>query len=90
MAKYRETQFAGKLFQDQREKVIERDESCVVCGNEDAKTVHHIVPRSEFETGEEAHALNNLVLVCNTPCHWELEDLEPEQQRAEYLTEEDV
>jgi 5-methylcytosine-specific restriction endonuclease McrA len=68
-----------------RRQVRRRDEVCQNCGEDgqDGRLeVHHIVPFRLFdqsnETGKrDAHALENLVLLCR-PCHMEAEhgDLE--------------
>jgi hypothetical protein len=68
----------GKGWQSFRKEVIERDgEQCVRCGM-DREThfeqygrdlsVHHIIPRSEFDDVEEANSLENTITVC-AACH---------------------
>lgn len=78
---YYDSRFDGKFYQEQREEIKDRDGECVICGNEDANTVHHIIPRSEFEKAENAHDEENLLLVCKTPCHWDLEEMSVEEQQ---------
>lgn len=59
----------GRNWRTQRQKAIDRDESCVICGSEQIH-VHHIVPRRfifhhPFLTLEEhANTLDNLVCLC--------------------------
>ena len=59
-----------------RDRVRERDEVCQQCehdGSDDQLEVHHIIPVRLFRESphvrlEDAHALENLVLLCG-PCH---------------------
>lgn len=80
MTTYYEEKFDGKFWQDQRQRVIDRDGSCVVCKDEDANTVHHIIEQRSFDSEENAHDMDNLLLCCHQ-CHWVLEDMEVEEQR---------
>ena len=55
-----------------RPTVLDRDEhECQNCGATDEEVslnVHHIVPVEEFDDMDEAHDLDNLILVCKG-CH---------------------
>jgi hypothetical protein len=79
-----ENKKGGQYYQEQREKVIERDGGCVACGDHSANTVHHIIPRRKFESKFNAHALDNLVLVCKESCHWKLENMDIETQQSKF------
>jgi 5-methylcytosine-specific restriction endonuclease McrA len=81
MTTYYENRLTGKYWQDQRQAVLNRDGGCVKCGNDDAKTVHHIIPCREFDSEEAAHDLTNLLTVCPHSCHWEIEDMSVEEQK---------
>jgi len=71
----------GHLWPEYRDKVMSRDEVCQRCGtevvggstNEDDATVHHITPVDSFDTYEEAHHMENLVLLCRS-CHGKVEN----------------
>lgn len=58
-----------------RRAVLNRDEVCQGCGSEDDLHVHHITPAREFDNIDEAHELDNLVLLC-ARCHNRWEGLE--------------
>jgi len=68
-----------------RKKVLNRDEQqCRYCkipaedideGREGGLHIHHIIPRSEFESQEHADSLSNLVTLCPS-CHRRWEKLE--------------
>jgi len=64
--------YYGENWHSQRRKALERDNhTCRVCGMEEdgrEHDVHHITHRREFDTVEEANALNNLITLCK-PCH---------------------
>jgi len=74
--------YYGKLWNQQREKAIERDgEQCVDCGmsrhehyeeRDKDLEVHHIQPFRTFNDSEKANKLSNLVTLC-TMCHRERE-----------------
>jgi 5-methylcytosine-specific restriction endonuclease McrA len=54
-----------------RESIVERDEVCQDCeddGSDKLMDVHHKTPLREFEDLDEAHADENLVLLCRS-CH---------------------
>jgi len=50
-----------------RDKILERDKCCKICGNTKANVIHHIKPFESFED----HAEENLVLLCRS-CHQSL------------------
>lgn len=56
----------GGLWNDIREKVLERDDhECQECGSEDVRLeVHHIKPIREFEDPQNAHYMENLITLC--------------------------
>lgn len=66
----------GKKFKQNRRKVLENDNGCVVCGDSSDDVgsknihVHHIKPRRKFlldgEILPEANKINNLVTLCST------------------------
>jgi len=64
--------YYGENWHPQRRKALERDNhTCRVCGMEEdgrEHDVHHIVPRREFDTVEEANILDNLITLCRS-CH---------------------
>lgn len=65
----------GENWPRQRQRVLERDERCQICGSDGSDTyldVHHIVPRSEFDPVEKANSLLNLVVLCRS-CHKQAE-----------------
>jgi len=68
------TSMWGTLWRKQRAEALERDNNtCQRCGVEGSSHhVHHKTPRSEFETAEEAHTLDNLVTLCPS-CHMKVE-----------------
>lgn len=75
-----QTQSYGTDWEEVREEVIDRDKHCVLCGNEDANVVHHIIPRKEFDYDGTENQVENCVLVCRGGCHWDLEPLSREEQ----------
>lgn len=86
----------GVRWEEVREKVLERDSECRVCGeNPERKSpdVHHIRPVRLWDEGEyrEMNALDNLICLCSS-CHRSLEgkwqDVSPEEfarKGREYL-----
>lgn len=63
----------GPKWEDYRESIISRDGVCQLCkNNPENKQVHHIIPVKEFSTIENAHQLDNLVLLCPS-CHMTVE-----------------
>lgn len=61
----------GDNWPRQRQRIVERDEVCQICGSDGSDIhldVHHIVPRSEFDVVEHANSALNLVLLCRR-CH---------------------
>lgn len=63
-----------------RDRVRERDEVCQICGEDGSERrlhVHHIIPVRTFREAEDveledAHALKNLILLCDR-CHVRVE-----------------
>lgn len=70
----------GENWGPAREKVRERDEICQHCGEDGSNRrlhVHHIIPVREFLDSadsklEDAHSLENLILLCDL-CHARVE-----------------
>jgi 5-methylcytosine-specific restriction endonuclease McrA len=50
-----------KLWMETRQKVIDRDKGCVICGSRQQMNVHHIIPR---ENEEYFFDTNNLITLC--------------------------
>lgn len=75
--------FNNSLWGTRREEAIKRDgRECKRCGITAREhrekfgsglIVHHVTPRREFDTAEEAHDLENLVTLCSK-CHGEVEN----------------
>lgn len=69
--------YYGPNWSEVRERVLDRDDSCHVCGIQNVAyrqlvgrslDVHHVVPFSEFDDSEEANDMANLVPLCAS-CH---------------------
>jgi hypothetical protein len=69
--RYDEQLYYGGNWRNVREKVIERDSNCQICGHDGSEyrhEVHHITPLQEFDSPKEANKLDNLILLCSN-CH---------------------
>lgn len=63
------TQYRGKNWQAQKNKVIERDGyKCQNCNNTTSLTVHHIIPFHLFDDYKKANEIDNLITLCKW-CH---------------------
>lgn len=68
-------EYYGADWKKQRRKARERDHyTCQDCGiTEDEYgrelSVHHIIPFRQFENYQEANRLDNLITLCESPCH---------------------
>ena len=83
--------YYGPNWDEQREKVLERDKVCQVCGMDVEEhidkygrnlDVHHIVPINEFDDFSKANDISNLVLLCRS-CHRGVECGEKEIKSVE-------
>lgn len=73
------TIYSGSRWVESRRAALARDDRrCQDCGTQDSLHVHHITPVREFDNAEDAHYLDNLVVLCKH-CHpqWEGEDARP-------------
>jgi hypothetical protein len=50
-----------RKWEECRQKVIARDNGCIICGSKKQMNVHHIIPR---ENDEYFYDINNLVTLC--------------------------
>lgn len=77
-----------KEFRDNRERVINRDNGCVVCGEKEVD-VHHIKPLRDISKNPEnlpdwAHSMENLVCLCKTH-HRKYEGKHTELTASEFI-----
>lgn len=64
--------YAGDRWEQARKAALARDRVCQDCGTSENLHVHHIRPVRLFDDYDDAHDLNNLVVLCET-CHPEWE-----------------
>lgn len=73
-----DAKYSGERWQQARKAALARDRVCQDCGTTDSLHVHHIRKVRTFEDYDDAHDLNNLVVLCQD-CHpkWEGRDERP-------------
>jgi len=69
----------GDNWYKKRQKIIERDEMCQLCGDDTAREVHHIRKKKLFDDIENANMLDNLILLCGE-CHRSVEGTPTQRQ----------
>lgn len=80
-----EHNYRGANWAPTRNEVRRLDDyTCQKCGSEmkelgQIPDCHHIIPESSFESREDAHYIENLVLLCRD-CHDEFDAMEPAEQ----------
>lgn len=71
--------YTGEAWETARRKAFDRDDSrCQSCGRRDELHAHHVRPVRSFDTPEDAHFVDNLVVLCKQ-CHgiWEGRNTRP-------------
>lgn len=73
------TAYSGEKWLQARRAALARDgQRCQDCGTQDNLHVHHITPVREFDSPDDAHYLDNLVVLCrHCHPHWEGENSRP-------------
>lgn len=64
--------YSGERWKQARRQALSRDRVCQDCGTDESLHVHHIRPVRSFDSQEDAHTLDNLVVLCSS-CHPEWE-----------------
>jgi len=77
--------YNSERWKQNRRAALARDKVCQDCGTSDKLHVHHIRPVSSFDHSNDAHYLDNLVVLCAS-CHpkWEGENKCPNLLNREY------